>query len=463
MFHGRERELGLLNDLYTENGFQLFILYGRRRIGKTTLITEFCKDKDHIFFSAVQNSEKRNLENFSNEVFSHFGENELSPFSDWITALRYINKRQKKMRLVLVIDEFPYLAEGNKTLISELQHLIDHELLNGNLYIVISGSYMSFMEKELLSSKSPLFGRRTGQLKLKGFSYKETAVFSDSFSVEKKLEIYGAVGGTPLYISKIDNKKSFKDNIINLFLKPGSLFYEEPLYLLREEIYQPEIYNAILEAIASGASKSNEIATKVGEPAGKCLKYINTLIQLNIIRRETPFGTKESSRKSIYIISDNLFRFWYRYVFANKMLIDTGAYELLWENVILPDYTVYMGKVFEDICKEYLLIRNTKGTLPFVMTNIGAWWGTDPATKKAEEIDIVGMGGNNYIFGECKWQNKKTGIEVLEKLQKRAELVCSRTQTAYYYIFSKKGFSAELKEKAASDDTLRLISLEDLI
>ena len=204
VFIGREKELADLNGMYAQRSFQMFVLYGRRRVGKTTLLNEFCKDKESIFYSAEQSNDKLNLEKFSSLVFQYYRETNLEPFASWTNALSYIDERQQGKRLVLVIDEFPYLVRKNRALLSELQHLIDHKLKNGNLFIVLCGSYMGFMEKEVLGSKSPLFGRRTGQLHMKPFAYKTAVEFLDKFSNEDKLELYGVFGGTPLYLQQVN-------------------------------------------------------------------------------------------------------------------------------------------------------------------------------------------------------------------------------------------------------------------
>ena len=324
-FIGREKELAELNELYVQDKFQLFVLYGRRRVGKTTLLNEFCKDKDTIFYSAEQSNNKLNLEKFSQLVFSFYGEEHLEPFASWSNALSYIEERQNGKRLILVIDEFPYLVKKNRALLSELQHLIDHKLKNGKLFMVLCGSYMGFMEKEVLGSKSPLFGRRTGQLHMKPFGYQTSMRFLDGFSDEDKLKLYGAFGGTPLYLQQIQPDITFEENIKRAFLRVTAYLYEEPLLLLRQEVQEPGVYSAIIEAIADGYTKSNEISTKIGEDSAKCLKYIKTLCELGILYKETPFGEKESSRKTIYGICDFMFRFWYRYVFSNRTLGRKGS------------------------------------------------------------------------------------------------------------------------------------------
>lgn len=463
VFIGREKELADLNELYSQDKFQLFVLYGRRRVGKTTLLNEFCKNKDTIFYSAEQSNNKLNLEKFSSLVFNFYGENNLEPFSSWTNALSYIDERQKQKKLVLVIDEFPYLVRKNKAMLSELQHLIDHKLSGGNLFMILCGSYMGFMEKEVLGSKSPLFGRRTAQLHMKPFNYQTSLQFLDGFSDTEKLELYGAFGGTPLYLQQIDSSESFEANIKKAYLKVTSYLYEEALLLLRQEVQEPGVYSAIIEAIASGYTKANEISTKIGEDSAKCLKYIKTLCELGILYKETPFGEKESSRKTIYGISDFMFRFWYRYVFANRTLIETGAQQAVWKKRIEPDYDNYMGLVFEKVCTDYLYGKNAKGELPILFTSIGRWWGTNSATHCQVEIDLVANDGKDYIFGECKWQNEKLDFTVLRELKAKADIFSHNRNNTYYVLFSKSGFTQAVIDEAKSDSGIMLVDLNELM
>ena len=463
IFIGREKELTDLDELYAQNRFQLFVLYGRRRVGKTTLLNEFCKDKDSIFYSAEQSNNKLNLEKFSELVFIFFNERNLEPFSSWTNALSYIDEHQKNMRIVLVIDEFPYLVKKNKALLSELQHLIDHRLRNGNLFMVLCGSYMGFMEKEVLGSKSPLFGRRTGQLHMKPFNYQTSIKFLNRFTDEEKLKLYGAFGGTPLYLQQIESDETFEENIKRAFLKNTSYLYEEPLLLLRQEVQEPGVYSAIIEAIAGGYTKANEISTKIGEDAAKCLKYIKTLCELGILYKETPFGEKESSRKTLYGISDFMFRFWYRYVFTNRTLIETGAKEAVWMKRIEPDYNNYMGLVFEKICMDYLNVQNAKGQLPILFTSIGRWWGTNPATRNQVEIDLIANDGKDYLIGECKWRNEKLDLAVLQDLKQKADIFSRNRTHTWFVLFSKSGFTQAVVEEAEKNDNIILVSIDKLM
>lgn len=463
MFIGRERELNEFNRLYAQERFQLFVLYGRRRVGKTTFLKEFCKDKKNIFYSAEQSNEKLNLDKFSSLVFQHYGETSLEPFATWGNALSFIHAKQLKEPLVLVLDEFPYLAAINPALLSELQHLIDHVLKEGKLFLVLCGSYMGFMEKEVLSSKSPLFGRRTGQLHMKLFDYRTSSEFLSGFNKENKMLLYGAFGGTAMYLEQIQSELSLKENITNIFLKPTGYLYEEPLLLLRQEVQEPGIYSAIIEAIANGASRSNEIATKTGETASKCLKYINILCELGILYKDIPFGEKASTRKTIYCISDFMFRFWYRYVSSNKTLLETDAQEIVWKRRIEPDLSHYMGTVFEIISRDYLLRENSAGRLPLLFTDIGRWWGSDAKSKKQVEIDLVAQDGQDYLFCECKWRNEKLGYEVFESLVEKADIFCKKRNKTWFILFSKSGFTESVLRESEKNEYLLLKSLDDIL
>lgn len=462
MFIGREQELHDLNELYAQDRFQLYVLYGRRRVGKTTLLNEFCRGKDHIFYSAEQSNDKMNLDKFSAQVFAFYHETTLPPFTSWENALLYIHHRQKDRRLILVFDEFPYLVRKNRALLSMLQHLIDHVLKEGRLFLVLSGSYMGFMEKEILGAKSPIFGRRTAQLHMKPFDYLTSSHFYEERTPEEKVGLYGIYGGTPQYLEQIRPALSLEDNVKQAFLRPIGYLYEEPSLLLRQEVAEPGVYSAMIEAIALGASKANEIATKSGEEPAKCLKYIHTLCELGILYKETPFGEKESTRKTLYGISDLMFRFWYRYVFPNRTLLETGAGDAVWRKKIEPDLSRYTGMVFERACKQYCLRKNREEALPFLFTEIGRWWGTDPVTRSQAEIDLVASDGESYLFGECKWRNEPLDLGVLNALREKADVFRKDRGGSWFLLFSKSGFTDAVKKAAADDPHVLTVGVDDL-
>ena len=353
MFIGREREVAALDRLYESNKFEFAVIYGRRRVGKTALINHFIDNKEAIYFMGVESNEKQNLENFSKSIIEYSSGIEAeTSFLSFQAALEYLFKLAEKKRFILAIDEYPYVARSSKSLASTLQLLIDKYKDTSQLMLILCGSSMSYMEDEVLAYKSPLYGRRTAQMKIQPFSFEETCRCFKNFSDEDKALAYGIVGGTPQYLLQIDDRLSIEDNIKNTYLNPISFLYEEPTNLLKQEVREPAIYTAIITAIAVGASRMSDISNKVDEDSNICANYLKSLINLGIVKKETPYGEK-TSRKSIYSIEDNMFRFWYRFVPNNNSVIMRGAADIV-NRRIEPQLSEYMGAVFEEICKQYL-------------------------------------------------------------------------------------------------------------
>ena len=461
MFIGRERELNTLDKLYKSDKFEFAVIYGRRRVGKTSLINRFIGEKNAIYFMGVESNAKQNLENFSKSImeFASGIETETS-FLSFQAALEYVFKLAEKERIILAIDEYPYVARASQSLASTLQMLIDKYKDTSKLMLILCGSSMSYMEDHVLAYKAPLYGRRTAQIRLLPFDFEETCIYFKNFSGEDKALIYGIVGGTPQYILQMSDKLSVEDNIKNTFLNPMSFLYEEPTNLLKQEVREPAIYTAIIAAIASGASRMSEISGKVGENTTVCANYIKNLINLGIVQKETPYGEK-ASRKSIYSIEDNMFRFWYRFVLDNNSIIARGAADLAYKR-IEPKLSDYMGKVFEEICKQYLWKQLLSGSCPIEFSSLGRWWGNDPNEKSQTEIDIMGeQDKTTALFAECKWTNEKVDISVLETLVKRSELFNYKTK--HYYLFSKSGFTKGCIDKANEMGNVSLVEYRDII
>lgn len=461
MFIGRERELEALDRLFSSNKFEFAVIYGRRRVGKTALINRFIDGKNAIYFMGVESNSKQNLENFSKSIMGYVKEIETdASFLSFQAALEYVFKLAEKERIILAIDEYPYVARSSKSLASTLQLLIDKYKDNSKLMLILCGSSMSYMEDQVLAYKAPLYGRRTAQMKLLPFDFDETSKYFKGFSEEEKALVYGIVGGTPQYLIQMNDKLSIADNIKNTFLNPISFLYEEPTNLLKQEVREPAIYTAIITAIATGASRMSEISSKVGEDTNVCTNYIKNLINLGIVQKETPYGEK-TSRKSIYSIEDNMFSFWYRFVLGNNSLIARGAVDLVYRR-IEPMLSDYMGKVFEEICKQYLWKQLVSGVCPIEFTSLGRWWGNDPREKAQTEIDIMGeQDKNTALFAECKWTNEAVDIGILETLVKRSELFSYKTKQ--YYLFSKTGFTTGCTDRANEMGNVSLVKFADMM
>ena len=459
MFFGRENELNTLNRLYNSNKFEFAVIYGRRRVGKTALINEFTKDKDTIFFTGVETNQKQNLENFSRCIMEYnIGVPVDTSFPSFQAALEYVFELAKTKRIVLVIDEYPYVARASKSLASTLQLLIDKNKDDSKLLLILCGSSMSYMEDHVLAYKAPLYGRRTAQLKIRPFDFFEVCNYFTKLSSIDKALAYGIVGGTPQYLMQLDENLSIEENIKNTHLNPASSIFEEPNNLLKQEVREPAIYNAVITAIATGSSKMNEISNKIDEETSVCASYIKNLITLGIVKKESPYGEK-SSRKTIYSIEDNMFRFWYRFVPENTSLISRGATDLAYRR-IAPEISSYMGSVFEDICKQYLwkLLLERRCEVDF--SDLGRWWGTNPKTKTQEEIDIMGTDKDAALFGECKWTNEKVDRGVLETLVERSTLFHYKKK--HFYLFAKNGFTKGCIDKATEMGNVTLITYEDI-
>ncbi|GFH92507.1 hypothetical protein IMSAGC002_03778 [Lachnospiraceae bacterium] len=461
MFIGRERELNSLEKLYASDKFEFAVIYGKRRVGKTALINHFIRNKKAIYFMGVESNDKQNLENFSKNILEYgVGIQADTAFLSFQAALEYVFQLAEKERLILAIDEYPYVARSSRSLASTLQLLIDKYKENSKLMLILCGSSMSYMEDHVLAYKAPLYGRRTAQMKMQPFDFADACRYFKNFSDEDKALIYGIVGGTPQYLLQMDDKLSIEENIKNTFLNPTSSLFEEPENLLKQEVREPALYNAIITAIATGSARMAEISTKVGAETSVCAAYLKNLLALGLVQKETPYGEK-ASRKSIYAIDDNMFRFWYRFVPENYSIISRGASDIAYKRME-PHLSDYMGKVFEEICKQYLWKLLLKGQSPVEFGELGRWWGTDPFTHSQTEIDIMGeQDKNTALFGECKWTNERVDTGVLETLAKRGQLF--HYGKIYLVLFAKRGFTKGCVDMANRMGNVMLVSYDDLV
>lgn len=461
MFYCREEELRTMNNRYKKGHFECVVIYGRRRVGKTALINEFCKGKPTVYFSALNASSQENLEALSKAIYTCQNPDSTSTptYRSYEDALEAITGMAMEKRLVFVIDEYPYLAKAEKSISSRLQHIIDHSWQDSRIYLILCGSSMSFMEYQVLGYESPLYGRRTAQFKIQALTYREITEFHPELKAADQALLYGVTGGIPHYINKLDVESNLDEALLDNLFSTSSYLFEEPENLLKQELREPAIYNSVISAIAAGASRSNEISTKVGVESGICAKYLKVLLDLGILKKETPI-TEKPGKKTIYAIDDNFFRFWYRFVPRNMSVISAGRMRLIYEQAVKRFYPDYMGLVFEKMCQEYLL-RYAKD-LPILLSNVGQWWGTDYKTRREVQIDIVGapVDGNEYLIGSCKYRNEKIGIEELELLRRYAA-VFRQNGIFHYYIFSKGGFTPALLE-AEMQGEVTLFTLGDL-
>ncbi len=458
---GRREELAFLKDLYDSDKFEYLVMYGRRRVGKTTILQEFSKSCNSIFFPAREKNDALNLEDFSKVIQYHFDDNFIASFKSWQEAFNYIDTKADK-RICIIIDEFPYIVEENLSVKSILQHAIDHKFKeNKNIFLILCGSSVSVMESDIMGKKSPLHDRQTSSLEIKPFDYLESSAFFPNYSNEEKLLAYGILGGIPRYLEAFDKNKSIEDNIANKIIKNGSYLYEEPDNLLKAELRETNVYSSILSAIANGKNKIVEISNYVHEDRTKVAKYLLTLQTLRLIEKRVPCGESDTSKKSIYVIRDNFFKFWFRYEFTNN-----SYYVLLGEKdaakEIMGDISNLMGDVFEDICREYVVNLAKNRRLPFVPYHLGKWWGNNPLIKAQDDVDLLAIdkSGKKGIFIECKYISKQMTYDEYEDLM-IASRAFSNIEEKYLWFISKGGFSNSVIEKA-KEENVTLLTIDDL-
>ena len=461
MFIGRERELASLECLYKSDKFEFAVVYGRRRVGKTALISRFIEEKKAIYLMGVESSEKQNLENFSRSILEYgTGMQMDTAFLSFQAALEYVFTLAEKERIILVIDEYPYVARASKSFASTLQMLIDKHKDRSRLMLILCGSSMSYMEDHVLAYKAPLYGRRTAQMKIQPFDFADTCRYFSDFGAEEKALIYGITGGTPQYLLQMSEHLSIEDNIKNTFLNPTSSIYEEPENLLKQEVREPALYNAIITAIAGGASRMSEISGKVGENTSVCSSYIKNLMALGLVKKDTPYGEKES-RKSVYAIADHMFRFWYRFIPENSSVIGRGAADLAYRR-IAPHLADFMGKVFEDICQEYLWKLLLDGTSPVEFSSLGSNVRPLPRCWIITRWRIMGEQDNKTaLFGECKWRQEPVDVGVLETLVNRSRLF--HYSKVELYLIAKIGFTSGCMEQAEQMGNVHLVTYQDIL
>lgn len=463
---GREKELQQLEKIYCSSKFEFLVLYGRRRVGKTTLLTEFSKKHNCLYFLAQEKNMALNIKEFSSLIKEYFNMDYIPSCNDYSELIALLNDRidiklneNPNEKICIIIDEFPFIAKEYPAIKSILQHTIDHKWLNKNIMLVLCGSSVSFMVNEVLGYSSPLYGRRTANMELKPLNYLEAAKFFPNFSNIDKITAYLILGGIPYYLQTFTDKLSIKENISEFIFNDVCLLREEPILLLKQEFREPTIYNSIIEAIATGASKFNEISTKIKEETSKCASYMKNLQEVRIIDKIIPYGENYNSKRSIYVLSDFFFRFWYKYVFSNASTLSlVGAKR--YTDLIYNDISTILGGAFEEVCTQYMKMLAYKNELPFIPNGLGKWWGNNPNKKKQDDIDILGIESNKGIFCECKFKNELFDLKEFNDLIESSDIF-NNINEKYYYIFVKSGYTKAVIEESKKYN-VKLLTIDDL-
>ncbi|MBV7333793.1 ATP-binding protein [Chloroflexi bacterium TSY] len=463
MFINRNAELAHLEQLYQTNEAQMYILYGRRRVGKTELLRAFCVDKPHVFFVATLSSDADQLAAFSQSIWRFlYGQVDAGfTFPSWDAAFQTLATLPE--RPIVIIDEITYLIEGNKAIPSILQKVWDERLQTSKIFLVLCGSYVGIMEREILGYKAPLYGRRTGSTQLQPLSLQSSALFFPQQSPIEQIETWAVLGGMPYYLRIFDPEQLIEENIRQHILNTRGTLHNEPQLLLMEELREPRNYFSLLRAIAEGRRKLNEISQVSGLGDGRtAAKYLDVLRKMQIVEREVPVTERqpEKSRKGLYKIRDFFLRFWFRFVHPHQGALSLGLEDAILKQRVKPIFNQFVAEAFEEASQAHIAYLARTGQLPFLPERIGRWW------IAQDEIDVVAISDleQAVLFAECKWVSTPVGTDTLTNLQRKAQILTHGEdwQQVVYALFSKSGFTPALSEAAAEQNIL-LVEPNELV
>lgn len=436
LFVNRKKELEYLEQIYSKNRFSLVVLFGRRRVGKTELIKKFIENKDSAYILATDESTEENIKEFK----SHFAKITkkdyfLSINESFNGLFKHLADEIKDKKTVIVIDEFPFLLNLNPGFLSTFQKIIDESLKDTKIMLILSGSSMSIMENDVLGYKSPIYGRQTNSWKVTPFQFSHVYEWISDF--DKSIEAYFTFGNIPYYLSFFDKKKNIVENIKDSMLTKGMELYDEPLTLLRQEFKESRTYRHILKYISLGYRTSGKLCSATGIDKSNLTKYLSTLEETHIIKHILPLGM---TRKGIYEIEDPFFKFWFRFVYANRDSLEIGRYDDIL-NLIRKEKDAYFGQCFERLIIE-LLFAYVFDELKTYKT-IERWW------HKDKEIDVVALNESTkeILFGECKWQNNVDAKKIIYELAQKSPFVDwhNEERIESYALFA-KSFSKRISD-----------------
>ena len=457
-FVDREQEMNTLQREYERNGSSLVVLYGRRRVGKTTLISEFIKDKKALFFLASEESESQNRLAFQ-EKTAEFLDSDLLQnveVKSWDVLFKAIMDTPFDSKPVIVLDEFQYLGKANSAFPSIFQRIWEEILKDKDVMVILCGSLISMMQSQTLAYGSPLYGRRTAQIRLKQIPFHYYQEFFPDKSRRELIEMYAVTGGVPKYIELFAQSGDIYSAIEACVLNRSGYLYDEPHFLLQQEVSEVGSYFSIIKAIAAGNTKLSAIAGVLEVKSTSLTKYLKTLIDLDILEREVPVTEEnpEKSKRGLYKIKDNYLRFWFAFVYPNMSFIESGHSRIVMDKIRKSLVRNHIAFVYEDVCKERMWEMNAEGVWPFYFSKLGRYW------DAKEEIDIAAIDpeGKNLILGECKYWQEPVGISVLRDLEAKAKTVAweRNERKVWYVLFSASGFTEELQAEAEARTDFQL-------
>ena len=461
-FKGRTNELEFLEECFASDRFEFLVVLGPRRVGKSALLRRFIKGKKAVYFTGLEADNAVNLRNLSLAIQFGLREPEGGVFVDYDAAFEYLFRRSRDERIVIVFDEFPFASRAERSLASVLQYLIDRHHKSSKMMLLLCGSPVPTMEKETLNYSTPLYGRRTGQLRLRPLNFFDARAFLPHRTSEEAALLYGAVGGIPCYLKEVDGEGSIDEILKKAWFSESSFFAEEPGNLLRREVRAPEIYFSALLAIAEGASRLSEISSRLGKESAATVSVLRTLTELGLVVREIPYGTL-ASRRSRYRIADHLLRFWCTFFAPNTPILARGGTEDAVLERMRPHLSAYMRPVFTEICRDWLWRQRIRTRTPLLFNNLAPWWGTDPETKREVEIDLMGEEDERKaLFAACRWTDAPVDADVLEALEDRSRRLFHYSER-HLHLFSRSVFTDACRKRAAELPNVKLVTFAEMV
>jgi len=450
VFINRYKELELLNDEYKRSSFSFTVLYGRRRVGKTTLLKEYIQDKPSIYFLVTLENINILLKRLQDIVATFFNDDFLRSLqlTDIKQLFEYLANRTFSKKLIIIIDEFQYLTKIDNSMPSQFQYIVDELIKNKNIHLILCGSIISMMYEQTLSYNSPLYGRRTSAIKLEAIEFKYLENFFADKTQNERIELYAVLYGVPKYLEMFEDSTNIYESIEKNILDPNAYLYNEPQFILQNEVNAPVTYFSILEIIAGGEHKIGNIAGKLNKNVQNITSFISKLIELDIIYKDVPIteSNPSKSKKGLYFIKDNFFRFWFNYVLPHKSQLEIGNTTFVLKK-IEENFSGYVSKTYEDLAIKYILEN-------FEVLKCGRWW------DRSNEIDAVAIADDHLIVAECKYRNKKVGVDILESLKDKVKYIETQLPVTKYILFSKSGFTKEL-ELLKSDEIILITGLQE--
>jgi AAA+ ATPase superfamily predicted ATPase len=449
-FFDREAELRFLEAKYSEPTSQLIIIYGRRRVGKTELIKKFIQNKSGVYILCTRDSFLENVNEVKRKFYQATGKEYFLKLetTSLFDLFKFLLDEIGSRKMIVALDEFPYLIELEKGVVSTFQKIWDELLKGKRVFLLLCGSSIGMMETEVLSYRSPLHGRRTGQWKVEPFMFGEFKEIFKKNSIEELVKIWSIFGGTPFYLSFVDLTQTVEMNIKKKILTKGEVLYSEPTILLKEEFREPRTYMLILKYISLGYNSQGKLSSITGIEKGNLSKYLAVLEETRLVEYILPLGQR---KRGIYVLNDPFFNFWFRFVYPNLSDLEIGLVDEAFSR-IAPQLNMYYGAMFERLIIE--LIKSKELNMPFNFDWVGKWW------HKGEEIDIVALNSetNNILFSECKWQENVNAKETIRDLKEKSKFVQWRNEERieHYAIFA-KSFDKKIK-----GPNINLFDLKDL-